>query len=43
MAIDLFRTKITALPTGAFIGCSSLTAVLLPKKLKVVGEAAFNG
>ena len=39
MAIDLFHTRITALPNSAFVSCSSLTAVLLPKKLKVIGNA----
>ena len=42
VAIDLFRTKITALPDGTFFGCPSLNAVLLPKKLKEIGEEAFN-
>ena len=43
MAIDLFHTRITALPAGTFYGCPSLTAVLLPKKLKVIGKHAFYG
>ena len=43
MAIDLFRTQVTALPEHAFLKCSSLTAVLLPKTLKVIGVSAFLG
>jgi hypothetical protein len=43
VAIDLFHTRITALPNSAFYRCSSLTAVLLPKKLWVVDDSAFNG
>jgi hypothetical protein len=42
VAIDLFHTRITALPPWAFGRCSSLAAVLLPKKLKVIGEWAFG-
>jgi len=33
---------VTAIPTGAFSGCSGLTGVVLPDGLSMIGESAFE-